>query len=201
MHKGKLLAILVSVVFLLSISVVHAANVAGCKISGKITNLKLEPIEGATVLVEVSGKSNMAKTVLTDGMGNFTVNMPVAGIHYSITVSKEGFKSNRIRMWASSDEKYDSRNIQLEPTVFPISGKITNKSGEPIAGAKVSFEQNGGQHGIQTAISDENGNYLSAIPNQGVTYWVVVSKEGYKSFRGKIWASSENVMNKVLEEE
>ena len=49
--------------------------------------------------------------------------------------------------------------------------------------------------------TDENGNYKAKIPEDGVLYWVVVSQDGYRTFRDQQWLYGGYVENYTRYEE
>jgi len=204
MRIGKLYKTLCFLIVLVSLTSAVSAAPQICMVSGKITNWKLEPIDGAKIIFEATENKGFAVSTYSDGNGNYSSNqMPSsgsAGTSYWITIMKDGYKPYRGKASYCSNEI--TRNFKLEPNLFPIGGKITDKNSEPIIGAQISFEQDGGNFGIQSATSNENGSYSAGIPNRLTTYWVTVRKEGYKIYRSRFSSSDyENVVNVVLKPE
>ena len=76
---------------------------------------------------------------------------------------------------------------------YVISGKITDSNLKPIEGTKVVFEIDGGVNGIQSTITDYKGDYKVNVPVNNKTYWVTIGKEGYRTYRGKIQLTNENI--------
>lgn len=64
-----------------------------------------------------------------------------------------------------------------------ISGKIVDNDNNPLQGVKISIEKNGGLAGVQTAYTDENGDYKIQISENMVYYWITISLDGYKTIR------------------
>lgn len=168
-----------------------------CTLSGKITTQNQEPIEGATVVFVSDGLGIQSKAV-TDALGNYVIHPP-SRTSGTLTLSKASFfiiRENISSGWYDSNS-YNTRNFTMIPNW--ISGKITAPDGTPLAGAKLTFEQNGGLAGVQTVTTDENGNYKYTLPANQREYWLTISCEGYKTARERWnWVGGGQVYNYVL---
>ena len=151
-----------------------------CTVTGKIVNLNQEPIEGVTV-VFVSDGLGIQSRATTDSLGNYVVNPP-AKTSGKITVSKGGYRiiNETFTIYHSAGDTVVD-NFTLRPDW--MSGKITTRSGEPLEGVKITFEQNGGVTGVQTIFTDANGNYKYTVPKDAQSYWVTISQDGYQTVR------------------
>lgn len=163
-------------------------------ISGKVTNYDMEPIEGAKVKFEIEGLLFGGITTKTDDLGNYYAGLSKAGYCW-VTISKDGFKTYRTKYYIGGE---NTLNVKLDPAKFPTSGKITNRNKEPIVGAKISFELDGGKHGVQSAVTDEYGNYSVGIPEMG-NCWVTITADGYTTFRARYYVGRENSWNYTLQ--
>lgn len=148
--------------------------------SGKIVNQNQEPMEGVVVTFVSDGVGIQSRAV-TDAMGNYVIHPP-AKTSGSITVSMVGYRI--IRDKCTIYHQAGSTSV-LNYTLHPdwISGKITTRSGEPLEGVKITFEQNGGLSGVQIVFTDANGNYKYTVPTDGQSYWITITKEGYQPVR------------------
>lgn len=195
-NRKKVVAIYV----ILSISVffLNTVNAGGLfasyPISGKITNYKMEPIEGVKIKFEPDGSLFGPVTATTDQLGNYSIAIHKLGDCW-VTITKEGYKTYRVRAYIGRDNIW---NYKLDPDKYPVSGKIVNRGGEPIEGATISFELDGGRNGVQSVTTDETGNYSTGIIALG-DCWVTITKEGYKTFRTRAYVGRENVWNYRLD--
>jgi hypothetical protein len=85
-----------------------------------------------------------------------------------------------------------SLNTVYASSNYIISGKITDSDLRPIKGAKITFEMDGGLNGIQSMTTNYKGNYVSTMSLKSGIYWVTIGKEGYKTYRGKIYLTNDN---------
>lgn len=77
---------------------------------------------------------------------------------------------------------------------YPVSGKITDSSLKPIAGAKVVFEMAGGKNTVYISTTNARGNYAINVPEKNKFYWITIGKDGYKTYRGKVYLAEESVV-------
>jgi hypothetical protein len=163
--------------------------------SGKITNSKTEPIDGAKITIELDGGLFGSATGTTDQVGNYAFSITKTSTWYWLTVNKQGYKTYRNKVWIGSGGSY---NITLDPDKYPVSGKMIDSNSDPIEGAKITFELDGGLNGIQEAITDQYGNYSTGVSTKGQWYWVTITKEGYQTYRTKVWTGDTNTFNYTL---
>ena len=170
---------------------------ATCTVSGKIVNQNQEPMEGV-VVVFVSDGLGIQSRAVTDGMGNYIINPP-AKTSGTTTVSKVGYRiiNDKIMEYFYSAGQTSVRNYTLHPDW--ISGKITSRSGEPLEGVKITFEQDGGLTGVQIAFTDASGNYKYTVPKDSQSYWITITKEGYQTIRERWICVGGQVYNRQLQ--
>ena len=194
---------IICTVILTSISLMGTANAnfwsaisATYTASGKIVNQNQEPMEGVVVLFVSDGLGIQSRGV-TDSMGNYMINPP-AKTSGTVTVSKVGYRIiNERRSELCSAGSTMVFNYALHPDW--ISGKITIRSGEPLEGVKITFEQDGGLTGVQIAFTDSNGNYKYTVPKDGENYWITITKEGYQTVRERWYLYGGQVYNRQLQ--
>lgn len=164
-------------------------------LSGKIVNQNLEPMEGVSVVFVGDGIGGKCSSV-TDSAGNYVLKPPAktSGI---ITISKNSYRTvrDKINQWNQAGTTYVN-NYRIYPDW--VGGKIINQSGEPVEGAKVTFEEDGGMSGILTAITDANGNYRCTIPSDSKQYWITVKMDGYQTTREHPYVSGGQTWNYTL---
>lgn len=143
-----------------------------------------EPIEGATVEVNVAGGENI--TLTTDADGAYETEVK-AGTH-TVTGSKEGYiaESEQFTIQPNETTTADidlhlvSEELGGEGTV---SGQITDAlTGEGVPGATIEVvrgKNNPSGEVLETITTDENGNY--SVDLNGGHYTLLVSNEGYVS--------------------
>jgi hypothetical protein len=145
-------------------------------ISGTVTDAVTgEPIEGATVSVEVDGST---KTTTTGDDGAYTLEGIPAGT-YTVTFSAEDYitaTTEDVAVIAGETTTDVDKALQPEPTTGSISGTVTDlNTNAPIVGATVSVEVDGS---TVSATTGDNGDYLlEGIP--AGAYTVTFSAEGY----------------------
>lgn len=225
MKKG-ILAILTAFVFCFSLGSVQTAHASWLGdllgavaksssstaekyiISGKIVNTDGLPIEGITVTA--TGKYNKTeRTTTTDANGNYQLTYP--GFYDEKKSTYEGgdvyitAKGNRWRtckkelnlsVWLYNTFNY-VENITLRHDT--VTGKVTDPDGLPMHWVKLTFEMDGGQKGVQTVYTDENGNYTYELPESSVSYWYTIHQDGYKDLRGQKSLYDEQVWNITMQ--
>lgn len=151
-------------------------------VSGKITNLELEPIDGVVINFSRDG-GGVTRKVATDKNGNYQLRVPkdVSGI---MSFSLEGLRTIREKSISYNDNVMN-RKMHSDS----ISGKITDNNGRPIEGVEIVFEKNGGKAGSLTTYSDENGNYVLRIPEDDVQYWITLNAKGRDTYRNKMFCT------------
>jgi uncharacterized GH25 family protein len=165
--------------------------------SGKVTNSKMEPIDGAKITIELDGGLFGSATGTTDQIGNYAFSITKTNTWYWLTINKQGYKTYRNKVWIGAGGSF---NITIEPDKYPISGKIIDNNGDPIEGAKIMFELEGGLSGVQEATTDQLGNYSTGVSTKNQWYWVTIIKDGYKTSRTKYWTGDINNFNYTLRE-
>lgn len=81
-----------------------------------------------------------------------------------------------------------------------ITGKVIDRYDNPMHWVKLTFEAYGGNKGVVTVYTDEDGNYKATLPDDG-QYWVTVSQDGYKTYREQPYLNGGGVRNYRLYEE
>lgn len=164
-------------------------------LSGKIVNQNQEPIEGVTVVFEASGIGGQSKAV-TDSLGNYVIH-PMAKTSGLLTIRKENYRIIREQIgnyYVAGTSLVN--NYSLHPDW--ISGKVINQNREPVEGAKVSIEEDGGMSGVATVTTDENGNFRCAIPTDSKQYWITIKKDGYQVTRDHTYLYGGQTWNYTL---
>lgn len=156
-------------------------------IVGKVIDSDEVPIQGIKVTIESEhGKS---WSTHTDTNGNYKLNV-LGAQNLIFTISGEGWRTIRWTDYIGS-QKEQVRNGQLHHDY--ITGKVTDRNGNPMHWVKLTFEANGGTKGVVTVYTDEKGNYKATLPIDGY-YWMNVSQDGYETYRchdyvltGRVW--------------
>lgn len=160
--------------------------------SGKVVDEDNVPISGITVTV--APDKSYQRSTHTDENGNYRLSVPEDYAY--ITFAGKGWRTYR------SNHGYISKNQIWNCSMHHdyISGKVTDRYGNPMHWAKVTVEQNGGGSGILSVYTDENGNYKQTIP-EDTYYWVTVEQNGYKSYRNQNYLYGGRTYNYTLYEE
>jgi len=147
-------------------------------IEGKVTDEDGNPVEGATVRVADGEK---IRTAITDEDGNFTICNVTSGSGYTVTASKEGYVDGTAGDIAVvTGEVTENVNITLLRNIGSLSGKVTDSSGNPVAGAKVTAVSGDNEY---TKTTDASGEFRFEGVKAGRTYTLTASKEGYYNGR------------------
>lgn len=170
-------------------------------IEGKVINQEQIPLSG--IKVEVQSDVGKSWSTHTDANGNYQLNIIRRDTSHTtyikFTVTGDEWRTLHSAWDAYPNDKRLIYNIQLHHDY--ITGKVTDRYGNPMHWAKLSFEADGGTKGVVTAVTDENGNYKATIPVDDVYYWVIVSQDGYKTIRTRQALCGECVRNYTLYEE
>jgi hypothetical protein len=139
-------------------------------ISGQVTDEQGAPVAG--VMVTLSGSQAVSTQTNADGRYVFS-NLPTSGV-YTVTPSANyGFNVPAVTVVTpAGDETVDFMAIA---NGYAISGRVTNASGDGIAGANINLS--GGQNAA--TISDANGSYSFTGLTAGKDYSVAVSRVNY----------------------
>lgn len=129
-------------------------------VEGTVTDATGDPIEGATVSVDV-GIDDGNYTVVTGSNGTYRIEGVPAGTH-NITASIDGYTA----VTKSIDVPQNgtaSVDFTLTPKNGSISGTVTaSDTGEQVANVTVSAEDENGN--VYTATTGENGTYTIDVP-------------------------------------
>jgi protocatechuate 3,4-dioxygenase beta subunit len=134
-------------------------------ISGRVTDGSGNPVAGVTI------SDGAGHTATTDASGNYTVSCLSAGT-YTLTPSKTNYTFSPASRTISVPPSAPDQNFTATAVLSSIAGRVTDGSGNPIAGVTIS---DGAGH---TATSDASGNYTLSGLAAG-TYTLTPSKSGY----------------------
>ena len=118
--------------------------VSGTEVSGRVTDASGAPIAGASVSGSSGNSSDFATTAAD---GTYTLDSLALGTVY-VNVSANGFAAQS----RSVDISGDTTGVDfalVKGTL--VSGRVTDTSGAPIAGASVSGSGSGGYDSTSTA--------------------------------------------------
>ncbi len=149
-------------------------------ITGRVTDPYNNPLKNASVAAISTEYVGFAQTNET---GYYVISSGLGRGSYDLTASYLGFYSNPTSVSLSKGQRVDYINFQV---TFPppkatgaISGKITDKNSNPIAGAHVIAD--GGVAGSGSEYTDDEGNYVMTGDLGAGTYTVTASALGYLS--------------------
>jgi protocatechuate 3,4-dioxygenase beta subunit len=113
-------------------------------------------VSGASVLAD-NGLLQSAAT--TDSNGVYVINGLTTG-GYNVVVTKPGFaNSHSYGIQVTDGNRTTGVDFGLTTQMGQISGKVTNQSGQPLAGVGILVDSTVGK-GFGNASTDANGNYL-----------------------------------------
>lgn len=152
-------------------------------ITGKITDAQTNsPLVGSLVLIFGASEVDSLARVLTDNVGNYTVN-GLPPDTYTVAASAVNYARNSV---GSSVEPNMTTvtNIALFPNPASIQGSVVSNTGVAIINATVKVIDNNGVV-LGTAATDSNGNYaISNLP--AGTFFVIVTAPAFASAVGGV---------------
>ena len=161
------------------------------KVTGRVVNRAGESIPSVNInllyLDRQSGMGFGTTVTVTDGDGRFQEIELIVGDEYTISANAEGYWKAKTETFTATAEMTQIADLILLPAVgqFFIEGRITDTSGQPVHGARVSTHHQ--SQGWET-FTDENGNYrfdnlLMAVINSLKTYHPEYAYHGFKMLK------------------
>jgi len=156
------------------------ADLGNCTGSTQINNLTITDASGNQTTVTVTGQANQ-QVALPGGIGTIFINEQSGGTG--------GISVNGLRISATSggstynvvagNAQSTIQCLTTTPTAGPVtvSGRVTNRNGQGISGARVSLTDDHGN--IRTAVTNSLGNFSIADVPSGETYILSVSHRMY----------------------
>ena len=132
------------------------------KVSGRVVSREGEPMPSVNVSLmhwdSQRRRGISAPVTVTDGDGQFREIELIVGDEYVISADAEGYRKAKTQMFTAAAEMPQIADLILLPVggQFFIEGRVTDTSGEPLRGARVSIQQRSEHWETRT---DENGNY------------------------------------------
>ena len=164
------------------------------RVLGKIVDGDQVPISG--ILIKFESDKGGSWSTHTDENGNYRLNLP-GDQNGNINLSGEEWRTFRGRFWTgTADETVFNMTMHHDY----ITGKVIDRYDNPMHWVKLTFEAYGGNKGVVTVYTDEDGNYKATLPEDG-QYWVTVSQDGYKTYREQPYLNGGGVRNYRLYEE
>lgn len=148
-------------------------------ISGKVTDLFGNPVEGATVSVEVD---NTVLSDVTDASGEYRIEHVTAGEGYTVRASKEKYLDGiRENVTVKVGETTQNIDITVIYNIGAIEGIVLDSGRKAVAGAKVTAVSGNERY---TTITDDKGRFVLNEVEAGRKYTITAGKDGY--FEGKV---------------
>jgi carbonic anhydrase/acetyltransferase-like protein (isoleucine patch superfamily) len=176
--------------------IVTYANIAAVglppySISGSVTNLSGSALAGITVYFSATpnASTNPAGTALTDANGNY--DMPILNGTWYVCAGSSNYITSADQMVAMNSANVTNINFGLSanPTV---SGKVTDLSGAPIAGASVFFSltPNAATNPAYIATTSASGQYTQVVEN--AAFYVCADASNYLGSTDRMVTGSAN---------
>jgi hypothetical protein len=140
-------------------------------ISGRVTDVSGDPLQGASVSIFGTSFSN-----LTDANGDYSISHIPPG-SYFIDASLDGYATSTLSVQIAPAQDTVA-NFTLPPAISSISGKVVDIGGSPIEGATVKLYDGDGNI-IDSASTNSTGEFTFQDLDFG-NYTLQVSKEGYQ---------------------
>lgn len=155
-------------------------------LSISVTNQSVKPIPGVTVTIKnATGETMSSNPWLTDSNGMISnIILPECIISptsiaqhspFSIIMEKEDYKTKIIENVELTQSRTLDLNMTLKPKDGTISGTVTDSSGDPITGAKVTLSKNDFE--IAVDYTNTTGGYEILDVPEDSGYTVIASKD------------------------
>ena len=132
------------------------------KVSGRVVNRAGEPMPSVNIgLMHWDSQRRRgisAPVTVTDGDGQFREIELIVGDEYVISADAEGYRKAKTHMFTAAAEMPQITDLILLPVggQFFIEGRVTDTSGVPVRGARISIQQRSEHWETRT---DKNGDY------------------------------------------
>ena len=158
------------------------------KVSGRVVDRKEKPIPSANIELTHwarQQKRGIGTTIaVTDGDGRFREIGLILGDEYVISAKAEGYReAGTGRFTATAEMTQIEAFILRSAGQFFIEGRVTDTSGEPVHGARVSMQQRS-EHWV--TLTDENGDYRLEDLSMAVVIEVEIYHPEYAYHQFKI---------------
>lgn len=159
---------------------IEEAEAETFKVTGKVTNVADEAIEGAEVTLHNGGNQFSA---ITTAEGTFTIEASGDKGECIMVIKKEGYKDHR------SSFNYEGTDVTLETIImeqasetFSVKGKVTDEKGNGIEAATVivSMDDN-----FASAMTQADGTFNVEVFGIRGEYTISVEKDGCTPYSGK----------------
>ncbi|MBU7592485.1 carboxypeptidase regulatory-like domain-containing protein [Metabacillus halosaccharovorans] len=137
----------------------------------------LAPIPNVNIQV-ANSQNIVVATAVTNVNGQYTIDQLLPG-SYTLIFTADGYSNVTLGAIVTANGTAIV-NAVLSRLAGALMGNVQNPQGNPLSGASVSVLQN--NVFIQTALTDENGNYMITGLAPGTNYSVVISAEGFSTF-------------------
>ena len=161
------------------------------KVSGRVVDRKEKPIPSANIELTHwarQQKRGIGTTIaVTDGDGRFREIGLILGDEYVISANAEGYREVETEGFTATVEMTQIADLILLPDGpsghFFIEGRVTDTSGEPVHGARVTTRERSEHWETRT---DENGDYRFEGFSMAVLIELNVDHPGYAYHQFKI---------------
>ena len=151
-------------------------------IAGVVVDEENAPLEGVTVTAIPAEGENLTAT--TDAEGAYSIEAP-ADVVYTLTFAKEGYVTQE---GVTEENAANVVMVKEAPATRLIEGVVLDEENNPIEGVTVTanavVDEPAGmfrEPAAYTATTNEAGAYSIEVPNDGATYTLTFTKEGYVS--------------------
>ncbi|WP_343249308.1 carboxypeptidase regulatory-like domain-containing protein [Diplocloster hominis] len=157
-------------------------QVGGADVTGTITDVNKQPVEGAEVVIKDSQGNELGRDT-TDSNGDYTIPNVPDGNH-DITIEKDGkTETGKVEIKDNGKDVSETDDVQLPVGGADLNGNITDVNGKPVEGAEVVVKDETGKE-LGRDTTDSSGDYT--IPNvPDGTHDVTIEKDG-KTETGKV---------------
>ena len=149
--------------------------VGGADLTGTITDVNKQPVEGAQVVVKDETGKEIGRDT-TDSNGDYTIpNVPDG--KYDVTVESDGkTETGKVEITGNGQNVSGTDDVQLPVGGADLTGKVTDVNGNPVEGAEVVVKDNTGKE-LGHDTTDVNGDYT--VPNvPDGTHEITIEKDG-----------------------
>ena len=133
-------------------AIVASTTFAG-ELSGRVRNLKGEPIAGATVFINTAGPRegvaifcpscylDCGKKATTDAEGRFTLDDVDPSLVFNLVATADGYRAGVTKKWVDPAKEPAFIDLEPLPTELPpervLRGRLVDADQKPVVGAEV----------------------------------------------------------------
>lgn len=166
-------------------SVTLAMYCLGTEISGRVTDVDGNPVEGVALSLE-----GQRTTVMSDADGAYTFRYVRDG-EYVMNVFKDGYFEKEVPVHVVNGQAVTQDVTIEELNAYPVSGRVVSADNQPLAGVTVLLKEGEHEYTAQTAADGTFGWDL--VLSSANSYRLTLTKEWYKPLEQEVTVAADAV--------